>query len=551
VENAEPVRHPGNQALFRALDLSILSTFVGLPLHLHAEGLRGTGKTTIIRSVRRRLPLIQRVRGCIYNCIPWAPHCPEHRRLSRSELRAIGTEWVPMPFKEISHSAKVGTVAGSIDLARLTDRGHPEAALLPGTLAQAHRGIVFVDEVNRLADTAPELADILLDVMGTKPGRLQIEETGLPGVELPVSVSVWAASNPDEDPGPLEDIRKQLSDRFDFVIAMERPSALQTVRDILRLSRERCLALAEIPAWVEREAEVGEGGIPVVATAGASTASVEPSLGEWVRLAEAVRTVRCPPEVDELVASLYVDFGLESLRAVEAIHHGARLNCVLEGREAISAADVAAVAPGALQHRLDAATFARVMDRLEELRGAREGVEAETAVPVPAGSGSSAESRTTGAAGDPARLGPGQAAAGGSVPTSGRPGGSPPDAQPGPFSLWSIFGRRVRRSGVSGASSLPQGETARPGPAGGPYATGGASPEGGSASASGDATPLSLRASSVSSGGADAAGLSSPDGDESVVAPPNAARPLAQILREMGLGALEPGGPEPPVRPVP
>ena len=43
--------------------------------------------------------------------------------------------------------------------------------------------------------------------MGTRPGRVQIEETGLPPVELPVLVSVWAASNPDEEPGPLEEIR--------------------------------------------------------------------------------------------------------------------------------------------------------------------------------------------------------------------------------------------------------------------------------------------------------------------------------------------------------
>jgi len=52
--------------------------------------------------------------------------------------------------------------------------------MLPGTLPQAHRGIVLVDEVNRLADTAPELTDILLDAMGTKPGRVQIEETVYP-----------------------------------------------------------------------------------------------------------------------------------------------------------------------------------------------------------------------------------------------------------------------------------------------------------------------------------------------------------------------------------
>jgi magnesium chelatase subunit I len=111
--------------------------------------------------------------------------------------------------------------------------------VLPGTLPRAHRGIVFVDEINRLADTSPALVDVLLDAMGTKPGRVQIEETGLQSVELPLSVSVWAASNPDEEPGPLQEIRRQLSDRFDFVVRIERPDRADTVRAIINAGSRR------------------------------------------------------------------------------------------------------------------------------------------------------------------------------------------------------------------------------------------------------------------------------------------------------------------------
>ena len=92
-------------------------------------------------------------------------------------------------------------------MAKITDPTNPTAAILPGVVPQAHRGIIFVDEINRLADTSPEITDVLLDVMGTKPGRIQIEEAGIPLVQIPVQVSVWAASNPDEEPGPLEEIR--------------------------------------------------------------------------------------------------------------------------------------------------------------------------------------------------------------------------------------------------------------------------------------------------------------------------------------------------------
>ena len=108
-----------------------------------------------------------------------------------------------MPFVEIGHGAKLGTILGSIDLKKLTSGNNPEATLLPGAIPMANRGIIFIDEVNRLAETAPEITDVLLSVMGTKPGQVKIEETGLAPYEINICSSVWAASNPDEDPGPL------------------------------------------------------------------------------------------------------------------------------------------------------------------------------------------------------------------------------------------------------------------------------------------------------------------------------------------------------------
>ena len=232
-------RHNGNIPLFLAVELSTISSLRGVPLHIHTEGLRGTGKTTIMRSVKQFLPLITRIKDCLYNCNPLQPHCPIHKDLTPEEIAALGTEQIQMPFLEISHSAKIGTVAGSIDLGKLTNASRPQAALLPGIIPQAHRGIIFVDEINRLADTSPEITDILLDVMGTKPGLVQIEETGLPVVDVPVLVSVWAASNPDEEPGPLAEIRRQLSDRFDMVVPMGRPSTTEAVIDILLTNEAR------------------------------------------------------------------------------------------------------------------------------------------------------------------------------------------------------------------------------------------------------------------------------------------------------------------------
>ncbi|MEW6546235.1 MAG: magnesium chelatase [Bacillota bacterium] len=363
----ELIRYPGNQALFEAIEMSVLGTLCGRPLHLHAEGLRGTGKTTILRAARHVLPPILRIAGCVYNCHPDRPHCPHHRDLGREEVADLGTEWVPMPFLEISHSAKLGTAVGSIDLGRLTSACGAEAALLPGTIPQAHRGIIFVDEINRLAETSPELTDVLLGVMGTKPGRVQIEETGLPVVSVEVNACVWAASNPDEDPGPLEDIRRQLADRFDLVVNMGRPAAPEAVRRVLEVS----------DAWLRG----GDAVVPTVVTL--SPADLERNRTRWSHFVQWMPQVVVPDALRALVASLYVDFGFESLRAVEAWQLGARMHACLAGRKEAQVADFLAVAPLVLRHRVDMSTLSEVMARLDSPREPGGGT-AEAQVPAAA-----------------------------------------------------------------------------------------------------------------------------------------------------------------------
>jgi magnesium chelatase subunit I len=363
------VRHSGNAALFRAIELSLVSTGRGTPLHLHAEGLRGTGKTTILRSARSVLPRIARIKGCTYNCDPANPHCPTHRGLSPEAIAALGVETIPIPFCEISHSAKVGTIAGSIDLARITDRQNPLAALLPGTIPRAHRGIILVDEINRLADTSPELADILLDVMGTKPGRIQIEETGLPTVEMPVIASIWAASNPDEDPGPLENIRRQLSDRFDLVINMARPTRSTVVRDILTPGEPATVAAGTAAAAAPAAGEA-EAGPP--ATIEGTRQRLEGRI--------AAPAAALPEAVKQVIADLYVNFGLESLRAVEALGLAACTVAVMDDRREATQGDVISVAPMVLQHRVDLSTLSQTLEYLEEHGAGRDARMASAAV---------------------------------------------------------------------------------------------------------------------------------------------------------------------------
>ncbi|HLO02530.1 MAG TPA: magnesium chelatase [Symbiobacteriaceae bacterium] len=342
------VRHSGNEALMRAVELSLVAATAGVPFHVHAEGLRGTGKTTVMRAVRSLLPPIRRVRGCLYNCDPDRPHCPHHRDLEPGALHALGEEWVPMPFLEIAHAAKVGTVVGTIDLARLVDPAQPAAALLPGTIPRAHRGILFVDEVNRLVETAPELVDILLDVMGTRPGRVQIEESGLPTVEMPVQVTVWAASNPDEDPGPLEEVRRQLSDRFDLTVYTDRPTDLAAIEQILAL---------------------GEGA-PAPLAPEAKRAFQESMLAALVQL----RAVELGAGMRGRIAELYSRFGLESLRAAQGLQHGMRLLAATRGQRLAGLDELAAIIPHVLRHRVEPETLQKAVALVESWRTGESGV---------------------------------------------------------------------------------------------------------------------------------------------------------------------------------
>lgn len=327
------IRHSGNSDLFRAVEMSIAALTNNIPLHIHAEGLRGTGKTTVMRSVKEMLPPILRIKNCIYNCHPDSPHCPEHYHLSSQEIASIDTEIVPCPFLEISHAAKIGTVVGSIDLGKLTS-AQAMAAILPGTIPQAHRGVIFIDEINRLADASPELADILLDVMGTKPGHIQIEEVGLPTVELPVSVTIWAASNPDEEPGALNLIRRQLSDRFDFGISMERPSDYKAVFNILQQRNKKTSAEAD---------------------------------KQFYNMAGNFNNISISEHIRKIIAQIYVDFNLESLRSIETMEVAASLSCLMTARQNVDIVDLKRIVPLALRHRVDKGTLDAIVQYLEQI----------------------------------------------------------------------------------------------------------------------------------------------------------------------------------------
>lgn len=189
--------------------------------------------------------------------------------------------------------------------------------------------------------------------MGNKPGHIQIEEAGLPVVEIPVNVSVWAASNPDEDPGPLEEIRRQLSDRFDMVCYMGRPDSVDILAQMLKENSH---------TWKNRRNNDhnDDQGNEVY----------RKNIVKWAGLYE---QADLPDFLRNFIARLYIKHNLESIRAIEAMQQGAVLHSIIRGHDKVLINDVTDMIPLVLKHRVDGDTLIRMINDVDS-RSAKDGI---------------------------------------------------------------------------------------------------------------------------------------------------------------------------------
>lgn len=131
------------------------------------------------------------------------------------------------PFVELPLGAGEDRVLGALDLADLLGQGRPR--LRPGLLADAHGGVLYIDEINLLAD---HLVDALLDVAVSGVNR--VEREGL-SEEHPARFVLVASMNPEEG-----ELRPQLLDRFGLTTEVRAPSDVALRAEAVRrqLGRE-------------------------------------------------------------------------------------------------------------------------------------------------------------------------------------------------------------------------------------------------------------------------------------------------------------------------
>jgi magnesium chelatase subunit I len=278
-----------------------------------ALGDRGTGKSTAVRALAQLLPDMAVMSGCRYNCDP-ARGCA-----MPGECTALGAVMVPVPVVDLPLGASEDRLVGALDLERALTRG--EKAFEPGLLARAHRGFLYIDEVNLLED---HLVDLLLDVAAS--GENVVEREGI-SLRHPARFVLIGSGNPEEG-----ELRPQLLDRFGLAIELRTPQDLATRVEVVK---RRDAFERDPAAFCDRYAE-------------AEVASRARILAGRALLPD----VTVPDAILEEAAKLCMALGTDGLRGELTLLRAARALAALEASAEVNIGHLRRVALPALRHRL-------------------------------------------------------------------------------------------------------------------------------------------------------------------------------------------------------
>ncbi|NJL50657.1 MAG: magnesium chelatase ATPase subunit I [Blastochloris sp.] len=307
----------GQEEMKLALLIAAVDPSVGGVL---AFGDRGTGKSTAVRALAALLPKMKAIVGCPYGCDPATPgtHCYSCReRVANGET--LKSKQIPVPVVDLPLGATEDRVVGALDLERALAKG--EKAFEPGLLARAHRGFLYIDEVNLLED---HLVDLLLDVAAS--GENVVEREGL-SIRHPARFVLIGSGNPEEG-----ELRPQLLDRFGLSVEVKTPEDIKTRIEVVR----RRDAFEHDPEgyvahWKKQDEKVRK---------------------KLSAARERLPDVKVPDAALERAAQLCMSLGTDGLRGELTLIRAGRALAALDGADEVTDDQLKRVAPSALRHRL-------------------------------------------------------------------------------------------------------------------------------------------------------------------------------------------------------
>ena len=298
----------GSDALKQALLINLVDPRVGGVL---VRGDRGTAKSTAVRALAGLLPPLQTRVGCPVVCDPSAGHC-----VICGDAGAVIEQRARLV--ELPLGATEDRIVGTIDLAHALASG--ERRFEAGLLGAAHRGILYIDEVNLLPD---HLVDLLLDVAAS--GVNVVERDGATAVH-PARFILVGTMNPEEG-----DLRPQLLDRFGLIVDVRTPLDVTARAEVVR---RRIAYDADPASFVARYA------------------AAEDAAREAIRAAQRlVQDVVVPSEMLDLVVTLCVEASADGLRADITLFRAAAAIAAMASRVEVTRQDVLDAAPLVLTHR--------------------------------------------------------------------------------------------------------------------------------------------------------------------------------------------------------
>lgn len=235
----------GQDAIKTALLLGAIDREIG---GIAISGKRGTAKTVMARGLHAMLPPIEVVVGSIANADPSSPDEWEDGLADQIQYDSDGnvkSEIVKTPFVQIPLGVTEDRLIGSVDVEASVRSG--TTVFQPGLLAEAHRGVLYVDEINLLDDG---ISNLLLNVL--TEGVNIVEREGI-SFRHPCKPLLIATYNPEEG-----SVREHLLDRIAINLSADLPMSFDDRVEAVDIATRFQESSKEVFKMVEEKTETAK-----------------------------------------------------------------------------------------------------------------------------------------------------------------------------------------------------------------------------------------------------------------------------------------------------